>query len=103
MKPEDKAPPINQTGTSSTELGTQLAVRVMLAGIISYQAAASANENISAPAIVAEMKRIIGTVIEAMDLQVKSVSDGSDPIVIEEEIRRAALEYLEATFTFVKV
>ncbi len=103
MKPADKSLPINDSGPSSGALGERLAVRVTLASIISYQAVTSANENMSAQAIVAEIKRIIGTVIESMDLQVKSVGDDADPIVIEEEIRHAAIEYLESTFAFVKV
>jgi hypothetical protein len=103
MKPGDKSLPINDAGSSSGELGERLAVRMMLASIISYQAAMSANENMAGEAIVAEMKRIIWTVIESMNLQVKSAGNDGDPIVIEEEIRRAAIEYLEATFAFVKV
>jgi hypothetical protein len=103
MKEADKSLPINDSGSSASEIGERLAVRMMLASIISYQAATSANENMTGEAITAEMKRIIWTVIEAMDLHVKTAGDDRDPIVIEEEIRQAALEYLEATFAFVKI
>lgn len=103
MKPLDTSPPINDSGPSSGALGERLAVRMTLASIITYQAVTSANENMSAESIVAEIKRIIWTVIEAMDLRVKNVGDDIDPIVVEEEIRHAALKYLESTFAFVKV
>ena len=103
MKPADKSLPVNDSGPSPDVLGERLAVRITLASIISYQAVTSANENMSPASIVAEIKRIIWNVIEAMDLQVKSVGDDTDPIVIEEEIRHAALEYLESIFAFVKV
>jgi len=104
MPPEDKPRPINDAGASTADLGERLAIRLMIAGIVSYQAAtASAEGSMPAAAIVAEMKRIIATAIEAMDLQVKSAADATDPLVIEEEIRSAALGYLEATFAFVRV
>lgn len=100
---DDQRPiPVGQAGANSEELGERLAIRMMLAGIISYQAATSATDHMSALAIVAEMKRIMATVIEAMDIQVRSESD-TDAVVVEEEIRRVALTYLEQTFAFVKV
>lgn len=102
MAETDKFHPISDAGTSPSELGERIAIRVMIAGIISYQAATSANRDMPAQAIVAEMKRIISTVIEAMDLEVKSVGDERDPLIVEAEIRRAALDYLAATFAFVK-
>jgi hypothetical protein len=103
MEPTDKSFQINDSGATPEALGERLAIRTMLAGIISYQAATSASESMSAQAIVAEMKRIIWTVIESLNLEVKSVGDDRDPLVVEEEIRRAALNYLETAFAFVKV
>ncbi len=76
---------------------------MILAGIVSCQAARSANENIPAGSIVAEMKRIMLTVIEALDLQVKNAGDEHEAILTEEKIRRASLDDLQETYTFVKI
>lgn len=103
MAEEGKPLAISQAAQSPTELGERVAIRVMLAGIISYQAATSAHENMKAAAIVAEMKRIMWTVIQAMDLQVKNDGNADEALVIEETIRQLALQYLDETFAFVKI
>jgi hypothetical protein len=103
MKDLGESVPVSEAGASTGEIGERLAIRMMLAGLISYHAATSANGHMPATSIVAEFKRIMGTTIEALDIQVKTASEEKDPIVMEEEIRRAALDFLESTFACVKI